>query len=222
MTKTLRIAIDGPAAAGKSTVAKKIATQLSVVYVDTGAMYRALTLKALQNDIVLQESAAVFSLLESTTIQLVQDDEEQQVYMDSENVTHLIRTNEVSNNVSEIAQHASVREEMVKRQQEIAKNKNVVMDGRDIGTHVLPDAEVKIFLLASVDERAERRFLENKQKGYATNIDTLKKEIKERDEKDMNRKTSPLVQAEDAHVVDTTSLTIDEVVTTILNYVNKQ
>src|SRR5699024_7128316 len=162
------------------------------------------------------ESAAVFSLLENTTIQLVQDDEEQQVYMDAENVTQLIRTNDVSNNVPEVAQHASVREEMVKRQQEIAKNKNVVMDGSDIGTHVLTDAEVKIFVLAAVDERAERLFLENKQKGYATTVDILKKEIKERDEKDMNRKTSPLVQADDAHVVDTTSLTIDEVVTTIL------
>lgn len=222
MTKTLRIAIDGPAAAGKSTVAKKLAEQLSIVYVDTGAMYRALTLKALQQPIALNDSAAVFSLLKKTTIQLIQDDEEQQVYIDSENVTHFIRTDEVSNNVSEIAQHASVREEMVKRQQEIAKNKNVVMDGRDIGTHVLPNAEVKIFLLASVEERAERRFLENKQKGYAADIDILKKEIKERDEKDMNRKTSPLVQAEDAHTVDTTSLTIDEVVATILTYVNKQ
>src|SRR5699024_4952753 len=158
----------------------------------------------------------VFSLLGNTTMQLVQDDEEQQVYMDAENVSQLIRTNDVSNNVSEVAKHASVREEMVKRQQEIAKNKNEVMDGRDMRTHVLPAAEGKIFLLASVDERTERRFLENKQKGYATTIDTLKKEIKERDEKDMNRKTSPLVQADDAHVVDTTSLTIDEVVTTIL------
>lgn len=222
MKKTLRIAIDGPAAAGKSTVAKKLAEQLSIVYVDTGAMYRALTLKALQHHIALHDRAAVFSLLETTSIQLIQDDEEQQVYMDSENVTPFIRTDEVSNNVSEIAQHASVREEMVKRQQEIAKNKNVVMDGRDIGTHVLPDAEVKIFLLASVEERAERRFLENKQKGYTADIDILKKEIKERDEKDMNRKTSPLVQAEDAHIVDTTSLTIDEVVAKILSYVNKQ
>src|SRR5699024_1545394 len=123
MTRTLRIAIDGPAAAGKSTVAKKIAEQLSIGYVDTGAMYRALTLKALQHDIVLHESAAVLCLLENTTIKLVQDDEEQQVYMDAENVTQLIRTNDVSNNVSEVAQHASVREEMVKRQQEIAKNK---------------------------------------------------------------------------------------------------
>src|SRR5699024_9966369 len=216
MTRTLRIAIDGPAAAGKSTVAKKIAEQLSIVYVDTGAMYRALTLKALQHDIVLHESAAVFSLLENTTIQLVQDDEEQQVYMDAENVTQLIRTNDVSNNVSEVAQHASVREETVKREQESAKKKNVVRDGSYIGTHVLPDAEVKISLLAYVYERAEPRFIENKQKGYATTVDTLKKEIKEPDEKDMNRKTSPLVQADDAHVVDTTSLTIDEVVTTIL------
>lgn len=221
MSQTLRIAIDGPAAAGKSTVAKNLAKQLSIVYVDTGAMYRALTLKALQHNVNVDDEERLLQLLQETSIKLEQHASGQQVYLDHKNVTKDVRTNEVSNAVSQVAGHASIRKEMVKRQQKMAENVNVVMDGRDIGTHVLPDAEVKIFLIASVEERAERRYQENKRKGFLSDLDTLKREIQIRDKKDMNRKVSPLIQAEDAIAIDTTALTIDEVVGKILDYVKQ-
>src|SRR5699024_6964696 len=198
MSQLLRIAIDGPAAAGKSTVAKKIAKQLSIIYVDTGAMYRALTLQALYDKVDVENEEKLLELLQNISIQLEQHEQGQQVMLNHENVTNEVRTDDVSNAVSQVAQHASIRQEMVKRQQKIADNKDVVMDGRDIGTHVLPDAEVKIFLLASVEERAQRRFQENKRKGFATSLKKLKQEIEARDEQDMNRKSSPLVQAKDA------------------------
>jgi len=222
MSQLLRIAIDGPAAAGKSTVAKKIAKQLSIIYVDTGAMYRALTLQALYDKVDVENEEKLLELLQNISIQLEQHEQGQQVMLNHENVTNEVRTDDVSNAVSQVAQHASIRQEMVKRQQKIADNKDVVMDGRDIGTHVLPDAEVKIFLLASVEERAQRRFQENKRKGFATSLKKLKQEIEARDEQDMNRKSSPLVQAKDAIAIDTTSLSIDEVVAKILEYVKQQ
>ncbi|HLR70176.1 MAG TPA: (d)CMP kinase [Pseudogracilibacillus sp.] len=213
MTK-LRIAIDGPAAAGKSTVAKKIASNLSFVYIDTGAMYRALTLKAINYDIDLHDELALYRLLKSTTITLRQHSSgsAQTVLLDGKDVTSAIRSQAVSNGVSFVAKHRKVREEMVKRQKKLAEHENVVMDGRDIGTHVLPDAEVKIFLVASVDERAKRRYEENVEKGFHSNLNQLKNEIKERDERDTTRETSPLIQAEDAIPIDTTTLSIDEVV----------
>ncbi len=217
--KRIAVAIDGPAAAGKSTVAKIISEKLSYIYIDTGAMYRALTLKALNNNLDLKDESKIEEILLHTTIELNQKDNKQIVLLDGENVTEEIRNQEVTNNVSYIAKISAVREQMVLRQQKLAEHRGVVMDGRDIGTHVLPDAEVKIFLIASVEERAIRRYEENKRRGILTDLEELKEDIKRRDEMDMNRKVSPLIKASDAVEVDTTSLTIDEVVQAILNVV---
>lgn len=222
MTQNIRIAIDGPAAAGKSTVAKMIAEKLSIVYIDTGAMYRALTLKAIEHHLDLENEKALVELLLKTTITLTQKDNEKEqiILLDGKDVSEAIRSQTVSNSVSHVAKHSLVREEMVRRQRMLADNKSVVMDGRDVGTYVLPHAEVKIFLIASVDERARRRNDENKRRGIASDLEQLKAEIKERDDRDTNRETSPLVQAEDAIAIDTTELSIDQVVLEILNKVN--
>ncbi len=222
MSEKIRIAIDGPAAAGKSTVAKKIARKLSIVYIDTGAMYRAFTLKAIECGVDLEDEKSLVELLHETTITLNQKEngKEQIILLDGKDVTEAIRSQVVSNSVSLVAKHPLIREDMVERQRKLAENKSVVMDGRDIGTNVLPHAEVKIFLIASVDERAKRRYGENKRRGIASDLEQLKLEIKERDNRDMNRETSPLIQAEDAIAIDTTELSIDQVVEEILNEVN--
>lgn len=216
MDKKISIAIDGPAAAGKSTVAKIVAERLSYLYIDTGAMYRALTYKAIQKKVDLQNEAELMDLLLDTTIELVQGKEGQLVFLDGENVADEIRTSEVTNSVSIVAKHKLVREEMVKRQQELASGGGVVMDGRDIGTHVLPHAEVKIFLLASVEERAQRRHQENLQKGFSSNLEKLKEEIAKRDKIDSEREVAPLRKADDAFEIDTTSLSIEQVVDKIM------
>ncbi|MEI3604719.1 (d)CMP kinase [Pseudogracilibacillus sp. SE30717A] len=221
--RLIRIAIDGPAAAGKSTVAKKIAKQLSIVYIDTGAMYRALTLKAINQNINIEDETALYELLKKTKITLTQNGEytTQKVFLDGTDVTDSIRSEAVSNSVSFIAKHPLIREEMVERQKHLADDVSVVMDGRDIGTHVLPHAEVKIFLIASVEERAKRRYNENIRRGIPTNLEKLKEEIKERDERDSNRTVSPLIQAKDAIAIDTTSLSIEQVTDNILGKVNE-
>ncbi|SDO95109.1 (d)CMP kinase [Halobacillus aidingensis] len=219
---TMTIAIDGPAAAGKSTVAKKVAEKLSFIYVDTGAMYRALTWKALKQGISLEDEDGLAQLLSQSDLNLVQSDAGQRVILDQRDVSEEIRTAEVTNQVSIVAKHKNVREEMVQRQQELVKDKGVVMDGRDIGTHVLPDAEVKIFMIASVEERAERRHKENLEKGFPSDLKQLKEEIRKRDEIDSNREIAPLVKAEDAIEIDTTSMNIDEVVEGILTIVNEK
>ncbi|MBA2173856.1 (d)CMP kinase [Halobacillus locisalis] len=218
---TMTIAIDGPAAAGKSTVAKKVAEKLSFIYVDTGAMYRALTWKALQEKISLEDESALEQLLKQSDLKLVQSDQGQRVMVNGRDVSDEIRTNEVTNQVSIVAKHKHVREEMVNRQQQLVKEQGVVMDGRDIGTHVLPNAEVKIFMIASVEERAERRYKENVEKGFSSDLEQLKEEIRKRDDLDSNRETSPLLKAEDAIELDTTSLSIDEVVDRIIDIVKK-
>ncbi|EDW21150.1 (d)CMP kinase [Bacillus sp. FSL K6-4563] len=217
MKKKLSIAIDGPAAAGKSTVAKIVAAKKSYIYIDTGAMYRAITLAALHHGVDLEDEQALDALLKKTVIELVSTGEGQKVHLDNTDVTEEIRTDRVSNQVSVVAKHRAVREEMVRRQQELGKKGGVVMDGRDIGTHVLPDAEVKIFLLASVEERAKRRFEENQKKGYDVNYDQLIEEIARRDKLDSEREVSPLKKADDAIEIDTTSLTIQEVAGKILD-----
>lgn len=217
MKNKIAIAIDGPAAAGKSTVAKIVANKLSYTYIDTGAMYRALTLKAYHNSIPFDDEAGIAKLLESTEIILKQTNQEQIVELDGKDVSREIRTQIVTNNVSYIAKHQLVRMEMVKRQQHLSEEGGVVMDGRDIGTHVLPDAELKIFLIASVDERAKRRHEENINKGFESDLVELKKEIKQRDLIDSEREIAPLVKADDAIEIDTTSLTIDKVAELILN-----
>ncbi|MEN2766163.1 (d)CMP kinase [Ornithinibacillus xuwenensis] len=221
MQKLFAIAIDGPAAAGKSTVAKIVAHRLSYIYIDTGAMYRAITFKALEQAVDVNDEAALVTLLKSTDIELIQHDEGQRVLLDRQDVTEAIRTNDVTNNVSYVAKHPLVREDMVARQQELAEKRGVVMDGRDIGTKVIPDAEVKIFLVASVEERAMRRHTENLKKGFESNLEELKKEIEKRDLIDSKREASPLVKAEDAIEIDTTSLSIEDVAERILAEVNK-
>jgi cytidylate kinase len=212
----ISIAIDGPAAAGKSTVAKIVAGNLGYIYVDTGAMYRGLTYKALEKAIDLEDENRLIQVLYDTTITFTPSREGQLVFVDGKEVTKEIRGSEVTNQVSIAAKHRLVREEMVRRQQVLAESGGVVMDGRDIGTHVLPNAEVKIFLLASVDERAKRRHLENKQKGFPSDLAKLKEEIAARDKLDSEREVAPLKKAEDAVVIDTTSKSINEVVEEIM------
>jgi CMP/dCMP kinase len=220
--KKIAIAIDGPAAAGKSTVAKIVAKKLSYVYIDTGAMYRALTYKALQNNISIEDENALLQLLLRTNIRFVHDMDNQRVLLDDQDVTEEIRTQLVTNNVSIVSKHPKVRTEMVNRQKEVAKNRGVVMDGRDIGTKVIPDAEIKIFLVASVEERALRRHKENLEKGFESDLELLKEEIKRRDQLDTEREASPLVKAEDAIEIDTSNLSIDEVANKIMSIVEKK
>ncbi|MCR8846962.1 (d)CMP kinase [Rossellomorea sp. SC111] len=220
--KKLRIAIDGPAAAGKSTVAKIVAGKLSYLYIDTGAMYRSLTYKALSNNVDLHDENELNQLLAETTIELEPSEDGQLVFLDGNDVTDEIRQASVTNSVSHVAVHSGVREEMVKRQQQLAKEGAVVMDGRDIGTHVIPDAEIKVFLLASVDERAQRRHEENLSKGYPSDLEQLKEEIARRDKIDSEREVAPLKKAEDATEIDTTSLSISEVVAQIMLLVERK
>jgi len=216
----IAIAIDGPAAAGKSTVAKMVAQSLSYTHIDTGAMYRALTLSALLERLQLDDEARIAELLSKTTIELVQAADGQRVYLNGSDVTQGIRSQEVTNNVSYVAKHPLIRKEMVKRQQELAKEQGVVMDGRDIGTHVLPDAEVKFFLIATVEERAKRRYEENIRKGIYSTLKELQQEIEQRDEIDSKRETAPLIKADDAIELDTTSLSIHDVVKVMLEKIH--
>ncbi|WP_029191069.1 (d)CMP kinase [Ornithinibacillus scapharcae] len=220
MNKKIAIAIDGPAAAGKSTVAKIVANKLNYIYIDTGAMYRAITLKALKSSVDVNDESDLVNLLAETTVKLIQGEDGQRVLLDDIDVTLDIRTKDVTNNVSYVAQHPKVRMDMVARQQLLAKERGVVMDGRDIGTKVIPDAEVKIFLIASVDERAKRRHVENLEKGFPSDLEELKKEIEKRDLIDSEREASPLIKADDAIEIDTTSLTISEVADRILDEAN--
>lgn len=212
MDKKIMIAIDGPASAGKSTVAKILAKDLGYVYCDTGAMYRALTYQALQFKIDPTDEQALVSLLKKMELSFEPSEKKQKVFVNHVEVTEAIRQPDVTNLVSVVAAHSEVRKELVKRQKKIADQGKIVMDGRDIGTAVLPHAEVKIFLVASVDERADRRYKENLSNGVNTPLDTLKQEIAKRDYKDSHRTVSPLKQAEDAILVDTTGLGIEQVV----------
>lgn len=211
MTKRIQVAIDGPAAAGKSTIAKKTAELLGYTYVDTGAMYRAITYKAIRLNIDLQDGEKLTKLLHDTTIDLKPSPKGQLVFLDNVEVTEEIRSTEVTSSVSAVSAHADLREEMVKRQVEMGKDGGIVMDGRDIGTHVLTNAELKIFMSASVEERANRRYLDNQKRGIHTSLEELIKEIALRDKLDSEREASPLTQAADAIYIDTTSLSIEEV-----------
>lgn len=217
----LQIAIDGPASAGKSTVAKLVAKKLGYVYCDTGAMYRATTYAAKKNHIAYDDDQGLKEMLEKTEIRFVPAEPEQKVFVNETEVTKTIRLPEIANNVSTVSAQKSVRADLTERQRMIAEQGGIVMDGRDIGTTVLPNAEVKIFLVASVHERAVRRFKENVEKGIDTPLDVLEKEIEERDYKDSHRKISPLTQAKDAVLVDTTSLSIEEVVAKIMEIIEK-
>lgn len=208
------VALDGPAGAGKSTVARMVAKELDYVYVDTGAMYRTITWKVLDNGLSLEDLAGIAALAAATNIRLQPGPAGQTVYADGQEVTELIRSQEINLHVSHIAAIPEVREILVRMQKEMASGKGVVMDGRDIGTSVLPDAEVKIFLTASARKRAERRYLEMSDSDMT--LDELEQDIERRDQLDRGRKVSPLCQAEDAVLLDSTSMTLEEVVNAVL------
>lgn len=212
----INIALDGPAAAGKSTIARQVASKLSMIYVDTGAMYRAITYKYLKQD-ALEDFQ---NLINHTSLELTYNPSKgQRIILDNEDVTDYLRENDVTQHVSYVASKEPVRTYAVQKQKELAIKKGIVMDGRDIGTVVLPDAELKVYMIASVDERAERRQKENELRGIPSTLNQLKKEIEERDHYDMNRDISPLRKAEDAITVDTTSKTIEDVTEEILKLV---
>lgn len=211
----LVVAIDGPAGAGKSTVAKRVARELGLTYIDTGAMYRAVAWKVLQQNKEVTEEA-ILATAKDIDVALEYREGKTHVFVDGTEVTDAIRTPEVSRIVSLVASLGPVREKLVELQRRMAENGSVLMDGRDIGTNVLPKADVKIYLTASVEERARRRAKELQEKGHDVTLSDVERDIAARDKADMEREISPLRQAEDAILVDTTGLTIDEVVAKLL------
>ncbi|MDE6749239.1 MAG: (d)CMP kinase [Lachnospiraceae bacterium] len=215
-----KIAIDGPAGAGKSTIAKVIAKKLGFIYVDTGAMYRAMALFIMNEGIDPKDAEAINNKCKEADITIRYENGEQIVYLNGENVNSLIRTQQVSNMASLTSPNIEVRKKLVELQQKLAADADVVMDGRDIGTCVLPDAEVKVFLTAGSRVRAERRYKELMAKGEDCDIDIIEKEIIERDNQDMTREISPLKAAEDATFVDSSYMTIEEVAETIIGMVS--
>lgn len=210
--RPLQVAIDGPAGAGKSSVAKVLARRLGCIYLDTGAMYRAVTWLAMNQQVAFDNESGMKQLLDTLQLEFKEIDGVQHLFCNGTDVTEAIRTPEISANVSAVSMIPMVREEMTSQQRKIAAGFDVLMDGRDIGTTVLPDAQYKFFLTASLEERARRRALELEQKGVAVDMKQLMADIALRDEKDSNREVSPLRQAEDAVLVDTSDLTFDEVV----------
>lgn len=216
------VAIDGPAGAGKSTIAKIVAKDKSYIYVDTGAMYRAMALYFIKQGIQASESEKISAAVEGADVTIEYVNGEQQVLLNGENVTPYLRTEEVGNMASASSVNGDVRKKLVELQQKLAATTNVVMDGRDIGTCVLPNAQVKVYLTASVDVRAKRRYDELVAKGQDADLETIKKDIEERDYRDMNRDISPLRQAEDAHLVDSSNLTIEESARAILDLIDKK
>ena len=211
----MNIAIDGPAGAGKSTIAKLVAGKLNYIYVDTGAMYRAIALYFLENNIDSNDDAQVKKACSSIDIEIKYEDRVQQVYLNGENVSDKIRQEKVGNMASVVAAKQPVRSKLLDLQRNIAKKNDVIMDGRDIGTFVLPEAELKIYLTASVDTRANRRFDELVNKGEKPDFDSIRSDIEKRDFQDMNREIAPLKQAEDAVYLDSSDMTINEVVSFI-------
>ena len=209
--KVVSIAIDGPAGAGKSTIAKLVAKNLGFIYVDTGAMYRAMAVYFLRNGIEADDTKGIEAACDGVSVTIRYENGEQQVVLNGENVTGLLRTEEVGKMASASSVVPKVRMKLVELQRQLAATDNVVMDGRDIGTYVLPDAAVKIYMTAGIRERALRRYEELKQKGIACNLEEIEKDIAERDHRDMNREFAPLRQAEDAVYLDTSKMTIEEV-----------
>ena len=211
-----QVAIDGPAGAGKSTIAKRVAKEKGFIYVDTGAMYRALALYFLEQGIRADETDRMTEAVSGAEVGIQYENGIQQVYLNGRNVTGRLRGEAVGNMASKSSAIPEVRQKLLELQRELAKTEDVVMDGRDIGTCVLPDADVKIFLTASVETRARRRYEELKEKGIPCSLDEIAKDIQERDERDMTRKTAPLKQAEDAVLVDSSNLTVEEVTARII------
>ena len=220
--KRFAIAVDGPAGSGKSTVAKAVARKLGIVYVDTGAMYRTVALHCIQEGISLADEAAVVASLDGLNMRIQPDTDGQKIFLNEEDVTAKIRTAEIGRGASDVGAYQKVRERMVEIQQKMAKELSDIMDGRDIGTVVLPEAEVKIYLDAGVEERARRRVGELEAKGETADFEEIKKMIIQRDYNDMNREHSPLKKADDAVVLDSTSMTVEEVQQAILDIVQER
>ena len=218
----MQVAIDGPASSGKSTISKLIAQETNFLYLDTGAMYRATTLAFLRNNIAVVDNEAIKDLLENLVISFKNSDDGQLVFLNGDDVTREIRNLEVTRNVSAVSAIKAVRKKLVEMQRKIANNHSIIMDGRDIGTIVLPNAELKIYLVASVQARALRRFKENQEKGIDLSLEKLEEEIAHRDFLDSTRKESPLKKADDAIEIDTTSLSIQEVVSEITNLIQEK
>lgn len=216
------IAIDGPAGAGKSTIAKILAKELGFIYVDTGAMYRAMALYFLRNQIPASDSRKIEAACQEVDITIEYKNGEQIVILNGENVNSLIRTEEVGNMASASSVNRAVRLKLVELQQSLAKKQDVIMDGRDIGTYVLPEASLKIYLTASTEERARRRWDELRQKGLDSDMAEIEKDIIERDHRDMTREFAPLRRADDAILIDSSDMPIDIVVSTILDYFNNK
>ena len=210
------VAIDGPAGAGKSTIAKIVAKEKGFIYVDTGAMYRAMAIHFIKNGIAADENEKISAAADTADVTIEYINGEQQVLLNGENVTPFLRTEEVGNMASASSVNGDVRRKLVELQKKLAATTNVVMDGRDIGTCVLPNAQVKVYLTASVEVRAERRYKELIEKGQEADLEKIKKDIEERDYRDMNRDISPLRQAEDAVLVDSSNLNIQESADAIL------
>lgn len=212
------IAIDGPAGAGKSTIAKKVAKELGYIYVDTGALYRGMAVYFLENGVSADETEKIGQMCKKAVVTLGYEDGVQQVYLNGENITAKLRKEEVGKMASVSSAIKEVRMQLLELQRDLAEKENVVMDGRDIGTNVLPQAETKIYLTASVDTRAKRRFLELQEKGVSCVLEEIAKDIEDRDYRDMNRDVAPLKQAEDAVYIDSSEMSIDEVVAEILKH----
>lgn len=220
--KKISVAIDGPAGAGKSSVAKTVAKDMGYVYIDTGAMYRTVAVWAIENNIdYANDKNALISRLDDIKIDIVYEDDMQKMFLNGRDVSTRIRENDASMGASAVATIPEVRVHLVSMQQKMATRGGVIMDGRDIGTHVLPDAELKVYLTASVDERARRRYTEYIQKGIECDLEAIKEDVIARDENDMNRKASPLRQADDAILVDTTDKNFDEAVSVIKDLIKK-
>lgn len=211
------VAIDGPAGAGKSTIAKLVAKEKGFIYVDTGAMYRALAVHFIKKGLKPEDTEKIIEACEDAEVSLQYENGLQQVYLNGENVTSLLRTEEVGNMASVSSAIGAVRTKLLALQRNLATEKDVVMDGRDIGTNILPNADVKVYLTASVETRAKRRYLELQEKGVACVLEEIAHDIEERDYRDMNRDIAPLKQAEDAVFVDSSDMTIEEVVKTIID-----
>lgn len=212
------VAIDGPAGAGKSTIAKLVAKEKGYIYVDTGAMYRGLAIHFIKKGIKAEDIKGIVEACKDAEVSIVYENDVQQIYLNGENVTAMLRTEEVGNMASKTSAIPAVREKLLELQRTLAREKDVIMDGRDIGTNILPSADVKIYLTASVETRATRRYKELLAKGENCVYEEIAQDIKERDERDMNREIAPLKQAEDAILVDSSEMTIDEVVKTICSY----
>ncbi len=216
------VAIDGPAGAGKSTIAKSVAAELNFIYVDTGAMYRAIALYLIRNGVKADEKALISEKCKEAKVSIQYADGKQVVLLNGEDVNPYIRTEEVGNMASASSTNPDVRAQLLDLQRELAANNNVIMDGRDIGTNILPNAQVKIYLTASIEVRAKRRYNELVAKGLDCDLKEIEKDIAERDERDMNREIAPLKQAEDAVYLDTSDMSIEDVKSAIIDLIRSK